>query len=605
MGVMWVKLAEIMSRGRDRLKDLPRALGLVWEAARGWTAAWAVLLLIQGVLPVALVWLTKILVDSVVAAVGGHGSLRRPVELAAVAAVLMLLSAVLRALTRWVRTAQAELVRDHVAEMIQAKAVALDLAFYDSPEYHDRLHRVRQDAHNRPLALVESLGTMAQSTLTLVAMAAVLLRFGWWLPLALLGSTLPALGVVMRYALKQHDWWERTTEKQRRAWYYDWLLTDRMTAAEVRVLGTGAHFREAYRHLRDGLRGERLALARSEAMAEITAAGFALVVLGGGVAWMVWRAARGLVTLGDLAMFYQAFSQGQRLMRSLLETVGQIYSNSLFLGNLFEFLGLEPKLKEAGRHAVPIAARGPSLVFRGVTFRYPGAEDPVLDGFDLEIPGGRIAALLGDNGSGKSTLVKLACRLYDVEAGSVELGGVDVREMPLETLRSMVSVLLQEPVQYNETARRNVALGDLTVAPSVERLQRTIGSAGAGPVIGKLPQGLDTQLGRWFSGGVELSVGEWQRLALARTLYRDAPLVLLDEPAAAMDAWAESEWIKGLRQTINGKTAVIVTHRLTTALHADVIFLMHAGRIIESGTHEELLARGGRYAEAWHRGVTG
>ncbi|NOZ78466.1 MAG: ABC transporter ATP-binding protein [Acidobacteria bacterium] len=602
---MWVTLVELMSKGSQRLRDLPRALTLVWEAAHGWTVAWGVLLALQGVLPVALVWLTKVVVDSVVAAVKGHGSLRRPVELAVIAAFLLLLAAVLRALTRWVRTAQAELVRDHVAEMIQEKAVALDLGFYDSPEYHDRLHRVRQDAHSRPVALVESLGTMAQSTLTLVAMAAVLLRFGWWLPLALLGSTVPALGVVMRYALKQHDWWERTTEKQRRAWYYDWLLTDRTTAAEVRLLGTGGHFRTLYQHLRDGLRAERLDLARSEAIAEITAAGFALVVLGGGVAWMVWKAARGLVTLGDLAMFYQAFSQGQRLMRSLLETVGQIYSNSLFLGNLFEFLGLEPKLEEPRRHGESPIAEGPSLAFRGVTFRYPGSPDPVLDGFDLEIPGGRIAALVGDNGSGKSTLVKLACRLYDVEAGAVEVGGVDVRRIPVQALRAMMSVLFQEPVQYNETARKNIVLGDLEAPAEAARIEAAIDAVGARHIIGKLPGGLDTQLGRWFAGGVELSVGEWQRLALARAFFRKAPVILLDEPTAAMDAWSESEWINGLKQLVRGTTTLIITHRLTTASHADIIFLMRAGRIVESGAHEELLARGGPYADAWRRGTSG
>ncbi len=602
---MRITLTGMLSQGYERLKDLPKALRLVWAAARVWTLAWSLLVMVQGVLPVAVVWLTKILVDSVVAAVGGHGSLLRPVELALLAAVLLLVSAVLRALTRWVRTAQAELVRDHVAGLIQEKAVALDLEFYDSPEYHDRLHRVRQDAHDRPVALVESLGMMAQSTVTLVAMAVVLLRFGWWLPLALVVSTVPALGVVVRFALEQHDWWERTTEQQRRAWYYDWLLTDRTAAAEVRVLGTGSHFRGLYCELRTGLRRQRLALARRESVAEIVAAGCGLVVLGGGVAWMVWKASRGLVTLGDLAMFYQAFSQGQKLMRSLLETVGQIYSNSLFLGDLFEFLGLEPKLERAGRHVSVMRERSPSLVFHGVTFRYPGSSDPVFDGFDLEIPGGRIAALVGDNGSGKSTLVKLACRLYDVEAGSVELGGVDVRRIPSDQLRAMVAVFLQDPVRYNETALDNVVIGDLAAPRSMDRIERAVQAGGAGPVIDTLPGGFDTQLGRWFSKGVELSVGEWQRLALARTFFREAPVLLLDEPTAAMDVWAESNWIGGLRKTVRGKTVLLITHRLTTALHADVVFLIHAGKIIESGTHEELLAHGGRYAAAWERAGLG
>ncbi|HHQ48007.1 MAG TPA: ABC transporter ATP-binding protein [Acidobacteria bacterium] len=566
--------------------------------------AWVVLLLVQGLLPLATVWLTKVLVDRLVAAVKAGGSwevVRGPLVIALVLAGLLLLGEVLRALTRWIRTAQGELVQDHIASLIQERAVAADLALYDSADYFDKLHRARVDAQNRPVVLVENLGTLLQSTLTLIAMAAVLLRFGWWLPLALLVSTVPALAVVVRYALRQHRWLMNVTEDRRRTVYYDWLMTSREAAPEVRLLGTGEHFRQLYGAIRDRLRGERLELARSEAVAEISAAVIGLVVMGAAVAWMVVRAARGSVTLGDLAMFYQAFSQGQRLMRTLLETVGQIYSNSLFLENLFEFLELEPRLRDPERPLPVPATRAPDLVFRSVSFRYPGQEHPVLEGFDLEIPGGTVAALIGSNGAGKSTLLRLLCRLYDPEIGSVEIGGRDLREMRLEEVRGMISVLMQEPVRYGETARRNIELGAVHAGPELEQVVAAAEMAGADRCIEHLPKGYETLLSRWFAEGVELSGGEWQRVALARAFLRESPVVLLDEPTSAMDSWSEADWMRRFRQLVEGRTALVITHRLTTAMRADVIHLMEAGRIVESGTHRELLARGGRYAEAWEK----
>jgi len=587
-----------------RLARLREALGLVAAAARSWMIAWAGLLLVQGLLPLATVWLTKVLVDRLVAAVKAGGSwevARGPLVIALVLAGLLLLGAVLRALTRWVRTAQGELVQDHIAGLIQERAVAADLALYDSADYFDKLHRARVDAQHRPVVLVENLGTLLQSTLTLVAMAAVLLRFGWWLPLALLVSTLPALGVVVRYALKQHRWLMGVTEERRRTVYYDWLVTSREAAPEVRLLGTGKHFRELYRSIRDRLRGERLELARSEAVAEISAAVIGLVVMGAAVGWMVVRAARGSVTLGDLAMFYQAFSQGQRLMRTLLETVGQLYSNSLFLENLFEFLELEPELRDPERPRPAPSTTAPDLVFRAVSFRYPGQESLVLEGFDLEIPGGTVAALIGSNGAGKSTLLRLLCRLYDPEQGSVEIGGRDLRELRLEEVREMISVLMQEPMRYGETARRNIELGAFKAGPVFEEIVEAADMAGAAGCIERLPMGYETLLSRWFARGVELSGGEWQRVALARAFLRKSPVVLLDEPTSAMDSWSEADWMRRFLQLVKGRTALVITHRLTTAMRADVIHLMEAGRIVESGTHQELLARGGRYAEAWEK----
>ncbi len=594
---------DLLSTLRE-LRHLPAALGLVRRAA-GWrTTVWLVLLVVQGVLPVLSVVLTKLFVDALVAAMksGQVEAVRRPLMLALALAAVLLAVEVLRATTRWLRTAQGELVRDHITALIHQRALAVDLAAYDSPEFYDMLHRARVDARHRPAALVENFGALLQSSLTLLAMGAVLLRFGWWLPLALMASTIPALAVVVRYALANHRFSVRITEDERRTWYYDWLLTAREAAAELRLFGLGTHFRRRFEALQSRLRGERLELLRRQAVGEVVASLAGMAVLGLSLLWMVRRAVTGSVTLGDLAMFVQAFFQGQRLMRSLLETVGQIYSNSLFLGNLMEFLALTPGMPAVESGSLVPSEPAPALVFRRVTFRYPGSEEPVFQDLDLEIPGGRVTALIGDNGAGKSTLIKLLCRLYDPEAGRIEMGGVDVRRMAPEEVRRMVTALFQEPLHFNETLRHNVELGDLRAGDG-GRVEAALAAAGGVGLVERLPKGLDTLLGRWYAGGEELSVGEWQRIALARAFLRDAPVVLLDEPTSAMDSWAEAEWLGRFLRLVKGRTAVIVTHRLTTARKADLICLMSSGRIVERGSHEELLRAGGRYAESWRRQI--
>ena len=582
---------------------VPRALGIVWTAARKWTAAWLILLVVQGSLPIAIVLLVRRFVDGLVAAVDGNGSwetIRGPLVLAMSIAALLLLTELLRVGARWVRAAQSELVQDHISHLIQRRASSVDLALYDSPEYHDQLHRARADAAHRPIALLESMGSLLQNGITLTAMALVLLRFGWWVPLALFASTLPALWVVLGYAIHRHRWRIRTTHDQRRTWYYDWLLTSRDSAQEMRLFDLSGAFIAAFESLRSRLRGESLQLSRSQAVAEVIAAAFAMVVMGTAVAWTVVRTIRGATTIGELAMFAQAFSQGQLLLRTLLGTVAQTYSNVLFLENLFEFLSIEPAISDPESPRAAVGDRAVGVRFRNVSFRYPGAERPVLDGFDLEVSPGSVVAILGANGAGKSTLFKLLCRFYDPDEGAVELDGIDIRLLRLADVRRRITVLFEEPVRYSETARRNVQLGDLAIGGDEGEVERAVTAAGANELVAGLDDGLDTLLGTWFEGGTELSAGQWRRLALARSAIRDAGLIMLDEPTTSMDSWAEVRWLQVFREMAAGRTAVLITHRLSTARCADSIHVIDDGRVVESGSHQELLAVGGRYSEAWH-----
>ena len=290
----------------------------------------------------------------------------------------------------------------------------------------------------------------------------------------------------------------------------------------------------------------------------------------------------------------------QRLLGSLLDNLGEVYSNSLFLSDLFAFLALEPTVKNPPNPTPLPAPIKEGIRFEGVTFHYPGSQRVALSDFSLTIPAGNIVAIVGTNGAGKSTLVKLLCRFYDPDAGRILLDGVDLRHFALNELRRQITILFQEPVQYQNSVLENIVLGDLSRPDERLAVAQAAEAAGAAAPVQRLPQGYDTLLGSWFKGGTELSVGEWQRLALARAYWRLAPILVLDEPTSAMDPWAEHDWLQRFRNLAEGRTALIITHRFTTAMYADTIHVIENGRVVESGSHNELLAMQGRYAASWN-----
>ena len=588
---------------RLRLLDLLRGLRLIQQASGKWTAMWAGALVVQGVLPAAVVFLTKWLVDSLAAAVGAGitpDTLRLVLGPAALMVGVLLLQELLANVLLWLRTAQADLVRDHISGLIHRQAYALDLSFYESSESYDQLHRARASADGQAMQLMENLGSVIQNAITLISISAVLIPYGLWIPLLLIASMIPALFVVMHFKWRYHDWWERTTPEQRRARYFDWLLTYGDAAPEVRLFKLGPRYAEAYQKIRRKLRGENLKLIKDQGVVSLGTSTFALLVTGIVLAWMGARVMRGSATLGDIALFYQAFNQGQRIMRTFMNNLGQIYSGSYFLGILFEFLERRPQISSPTEPVAMPRVLREGIRFRNVTFHYPGSGRPALKDFDLFVPAGQTVALVGENGAGKSTLVKLLCRFYDPDSGTVEIDGVDIRRYSVEELQDRIAVLFQFPMHYHETAAQNIEISGRSEDRNFENVVSAAQEAGADEVIARLPHGYETQLGRWFADGVELSGGEWQRIALARAVYREAGVVVLDEPTSFLDSWTESEWLRRFRRIVRDRTAIIITHRFTTALRADQIHVMREGRIVESGTHHVLLEANGLYARSWH-----
>lgn len=579
-----------------------RALSLVWNASHRYTTAWALLLILQGILPVLVAYLTKLAIDSVVVAASSNGDWQRTTEalwLLGAMGLLLLLAEVFQNASTWIRTAQSETFADFLADKIHAKASEVDLGFYESPEYHDLLEQTRGDSSSRPLGLLESLGSVIQNTISIVGLGALLFSYAWWLPLVLILGAVPVLLVTMVSDRQYHSWWKSTAKDRRWAAYYDAMLTHPNAAAEMRLFGLSSHFRQMYQSLKSRLRHEKLRRLQRQGIGKVLASFIALATAGGTIAWMALRVLYNQATLGDLGVFYQVFFRGQGSMSALLLSVGKALNSSLYLENLFTFLDLQPKVLLGPDPHPPLSGLKEGISFNAVSFSYPGSTAQVIDDLNLFIPSGSVVALVGINGAGKTTLIKLLNRFYDPTSGSIEFDCVDLRRFDPKQLRRMMSVLAQFPMQFHAPAGENIALGDLNNERREQDIIAASVSAGAHSFISKLPEQYDTLLGKWFVDGAELSGGEWQRIALARAYFREAPVVVLDEPTSFMDPWSEADWFDRFREMVDGKTGIVITHRFTIAMRADVIHVIDQGKIIESGTHRQLLEADGAYAASW------
>jgi len=582
-----------------RILHLERALRLVWQSGPGWTIASLALVFVQGALPLLSLYLMKLVVDAVAAgpaaadkgAVVGHVAL-----LIGLTGVVTLVGAAAQSAATLVGEAQGMNVTDRVQDIIHAKSIEMDLEYYENSKYYDTLHRAQQEAPYRPTRILNGLLQVGQNSISLAAMLALIVSLHWAVALALFLTAIPSVLVRLKYARGLYHWQRKRTPAERLTWYFNWMLTRDSHAKEVRLFDLGSLFRTRYRDLRKQLRGERLRLVSQRSLADLGAQVLATLGVFGSYAFIAYRTVQGVVTLGDLVMYYQAFQRGQGFLRDTLGGMAGLYEDSLFLSYLYEFLDLKKKVAEPAQPApIPRPVRT-GIVFDRVSFQYPNSVRNALEDASLQIRPGEVVALVGENGSGKTTLVKLLCRLYDPTAGTITLDGTDLREFDTTALRREMGVIFQDYAHYNLTARENIWFGNTALPPEQTTIESAAQQSGADKVIQRLPKGYETVLGKWFEDGEELSIGEWQKVALARAFLRDAQIIVLDEPTSAMDAKAEYEVFKRFRQLIAGRSAVLISHRFSTVRMADTIYVMEGGRIIEHGAHDELVRLGGTYA---------
>ncbi len=581
-------------------RPLLRGLGLVWDSAAGWTVAQFVLVVVQGLLPLAVLYLMKLIVDAVTAAVAAPdpaAAFDRVILYVLVAAVIALASAALRVVSTLVTEVQSLRVTDRVHDILHEKSIEIDLSYYENPTYHNTLHRAQAEAPYRPTRIVSELAQIGQSSISLAAVTGLLLSFHWVVAVILVVAAVPGMVVKAKFSRRLYNWQLRQTPTQRRTRYLNMLLTTEPFAKEIRLFSLGPLFRDRFRAMAHLLREEKLGIVGRRSLFELIAQIFTIAAVFSIFALVAWRTVTGGITLGDMIMYFGAFQRAQDFLRDLLGNLASLYEDNLFLADLHEFLELKPIVREPVK---PVPFPQPirrSIVMDRLTFRYPEGTRDVLEDVSLEIRPGEHVALVGENGSGKTTLVKLLCRLYDPSGGVIRIDDIDLRDFPTAELRRQISVTFQDYAKYQMTARENVWFGNIDLEPDDARLQEAAVRTGAHRVIERLNKRWDTMLGKQFDQGTELSIGEWQKIALARAFLRDSQIIILDEPTAALDARAEAEVFARFHELARGRTAVLISHRLSTVRMVDRIFVLRDGRIVESGAHDELIHRGGAYAE--------
>lgn len=581
---------------RTAFAEVPRTVALVWRASRAKTAVLLTLTLAGAGIPLAVAWVAKRIIDAVVAH-DAQAALRFVlIEFAIIATQ----SLVQRALGL-VRGLLGTTLSVHVNSLILEKAITLDLAQFEDPEFYDRLTRARREASSRPISVVNETFLLLQNALTLVGYVGLLVGFSAWSVGLLVVAALPATLVEMRYsatAFRLRNW---RAPETRRLLYLETVLATDAHAKEVAAFGLGPLFLDRYKRIGKQVYEEDARLAKRR-----TATAYVLSLLATGAfygcyAVLALACARGSLTLGELTLYVMAFRQGQTAFQTMLTAIGGMFEDNLYMSNLFRYLGDDPSPEPALELAVPSRVADDAelgIRLEAVGFLYPGQETWALRNVSMTIPPGQSLALVGQNGSGKTTLIKLLTGLYTPTEGRILLDGQDLRSLDRATLHRRMGVIFQDFNRYQLALAENVGVGSVEHIEDRSRIARAVERGGAEGIVAGLPNGIDTPLGRQFRlEGVELSGGQWQRVALARAFMREeADVLVLDEPTAALDAEAEQAVFERFRALAEGRTTILVSHRFPTVRSADRIVVLADGRIVEEGDHDTLVAADGRYA---------
>ena len=594
-----VRLAQQLQKIKTSFRHTPQALKLVWQANPVATVGLACLTLAGALLPASQAWVGKLIVDGVVASIQGGqdpDQVRTVFFYLVLELVLFLLSTAINHSRRLIQQLiQLQLANRIRAEIIR-KALTLDLSFFEHPDYYDRLQNARREGGYKPVELINDSFQIVQNAITLISFAALMLRFSPWLVLILLATSIPAFIAETRFSEQGFRLLTRRAPETRQINYLARLLTEDSAAKEIKLFNLGDKLLTRYTELFAKFFAEDRTLAVKRATVGFSLGLIATMGFYGSYAWIVWRTVQGSISLGDMTLYLTIFRQGQSTFQSILAAVGNIYENNLFMANYFEFLGITPQMRVAAPAQSLPASMTRGIEFRGVGFRYPDSDEWVLRDVDLKIRPGEKIALVGHNGAGKTTLIKLLSRLYDPTEGTILIDGIDIRDIDPLALRQKIGVIFQDFVRYHLPARENIGFGQIEAADDMEAIIESARKSGAHSMIEGLPEGYETMLGRWFHGGHELSLGQWQRIALARAFMRDAEILVLDEPTASLDAQTEYEIFRHFQELTEGKMAILISHRFSTVRMADRIVVIQDGRITEAGSHQELLRQEGVYA---------
>lgn len=584
----------------DALRNTPQAFKLVWQAGRKNALISFGLTPIAALMPAAQAWVGKLIIDNILkvinAGVEPQVGLQRVLPYVLLELGLVVLSSLVgqfRSLSD--RVLQYKLT-NHVNSLIMEKAISLDLQFFEDPQFYDNLQNARRQSDSSAISIVNAILQIIQQVITLASVLVLLVRFSPLLAIVVFVAAIPSFLSQSQYAEMAFRAVTRRAKEARLLNYLEQLLTGNDTFKEVKMFGLGKPLLERYRQLFINFFNEDIAIARKKSLAGLGWGLLSSLAYYGSYVWVILRTIAGAATLGDMTMFLSIFRQSQQSITSLLGNFNNLYESNLYLDNLLDYLKITPVLVNPKDGLMAPSPIEQGIRFQNVSFKYPGSDVFVLKNINLFIPPGESIALVGLNGAGKTTLVKLLTRLYDPTEGEILLDGHDLREYDLASLHQRFGVIFQDFVRYQFSVRENIGFGQVDELENLEKIKDAAERGGADQVIEGMPNGYETILGRRWEKGLELSGGQWQKIALARAFMRNAEALILDEPTSALDAEAEYEIFKRFRELMSGQIAVLISHRFSTVRMADRIVVLSDGRIVELGSHAELMARGGPYS---------
>jgi ATP-binding cassette subfamily B protein len=579
---------------KQKIKLFRESLKLVWKSAPGWATINILVSLLQSFLPLALVYLIRLLIDNITKSVSTGSGISSVLWIIITVVIIYFLDELSTGFGNYVRKNQSMKLESYMYGLLHAKSVKLDLINFEHPEYYDCLARATSEAPWRPNSILNNVISMFRGFMSLLLMAGLLFSLHWGMALLLVVVNVPGIWLRLHYADILYNFLRKQTPEARKSAYFNWLLTGERPSRELRLFGTGNYFISLFKRSFLSQKEEEIKIIRKRTLIEIvtdTIKALAVLFL---LLFVARRTIAGELTLGQMAMFILAFRQGMSYIRDLFGSLAGLYEDSLFIGDTFDFLNLKENIVASGPVVFPAALKN-SLTVENLTFTYPGNSDPSINNVSFEIRKGEIVAIVGPNGAGKSTLVRLLTRLYDPDSGSVRYDGADIRNMDPELYRKNFSVVFQDFMLYNLGAGENIRLGNIEEKEVNEKIKHAASVSGVHELINNLPGGYDTVIGNLFDDSRELSWGEWQKIALARALFREAPVLILDEPASALDADTEFEIFSRFREIVKGRTSILISHRLANLSLADRIIVLTNGTVAETGTHDELMEKRGIY----------